>query len=36
VIPGAGHFFSSDPHNEPGSFSGLAAPRVLRFLQERL
>ena len=36
VIPGAGHFFSSDPHNEPGSFSGLAAPRVLRFLRDRL
>jgi acetyl esterase/lipase len=36
VIPGAGHFFSSDPHNEPGSYSGLAAPRILRFLQERL
>jgi len=36
VIPGAGHFFASDPHNEPGSFSGLAAPRILRFLQERL
>ena len=36
VIPGAGHFFCSDPHDEPGSFSGLAAPRVLRFLQERL
>jgi acetyl esterase/lipase len=36
VIPGAGHFFCSDPHNEPGSFSGLAASRILRFLQERL
>jgi len=36
VIPGAGHFFASDPHNESGSFSGLAAPRVLRLLQERL
>jgi acetyl esterase/lipase len=36
VIPGAGHFFSSDPHGEPGSFSGLAAPRVLRFLRDRL
>jgi len=36
VIPGAGHFFASDPHEEPGSFSGLAAPRILRFLQERL
>jgi acetyl esterase/lipase len=36
VIPGAGHFFSSDPHDEPGSFSGLAAPRVLRFLRDRL
>ena len=36
VIPGAGHFFSSDPHDEPGSLSGLAAPRILRFLRERL
>jgi len=36
VIPGAGHFFASDPHEEPGSFSALAAPRVLRFLQDRL
>jgi acetyl esterase/lipase len=36
VIPGAGHFFASDPHNESGSFSGLTAPRILRFLQERL
>jgi acetyl esterase/lipase len=36
VVPGAGHFFASDPLNEPGSFSGLTAPRILRFLQERL
>jgi acetyl esterase/lipase len=36
VIPGAGHFFASDPHDEPGSFSALAAPRVLRFLRDRL
>jgi dipeptidyl aminopeptidase/acylaminoacyl peptidase len=21
VIPGAGHFFASDPHDEPGSFA---------------
>ncbi len=36
ILPGAGHFFASDPHNEPGSFSGIAAPRVLRFLQGQL
>jgi pimeloyl-ACP methyl ester carboxylesterase len=33
VIPGAGHFFASDAHDEPGSFSAMAAPRILRFLQ---
>jgi len=36
VMPGAGHFFASDPHDEPGSFSGMAAPRILRFLQGQL
>jgi acetyl esterase/lipase len=31
VIPGAGHFFITDPVDET-SFNGFAAPRVLRFL----
>lgn len=30
-IPGAGHFFITDPVDET-SFNGFAAPRVLRFL----
>jgi acetyl esterase/lipase len=36
ILPGAGHFFSSDPHDIPGSFSGMAAPRILQFLQGQL
>jgi len=36
VLQGAGHFFASDPLDEPGSLSGMTAPRVLRFLQEQL
>lgn len=33
VLPVAGHFFASDPLDDPGSFSGMTAPRILRFLQ---
>jgi acetyl esterase/lipase len=33
VIPGAGHFFITDPVDET-SFGGFAGPRVLRFLKE--
>jgi hypothetical protein len=29
---GAGHFWSVDPVEEPGSFGSYAGPRVLRFL----
>jgi acetyl esterase/lipase len=37
VIPGAGHFWASDPfENEPGSFGAQTAPRLLRFLGEAL
>ncbi len=36
IIPGAPHFWSSDPIEEPNSYSGIAAPRVLRFLEEKL
>jgi acetyl esterase/lipase len=34
VIPGAGHFFSSDPfENEPTSYGATVAPRALLFLE---
>jgi acetyl esterase/lipase len=33
VIPGAGHYFLSDPVDDT-SFNAIAAPRVLRFLKE--
>ena len=32
----AGHFWISEPLDEPGSFPGFVAPRILRFLQEKL
>jgi len=32
VVPGAGHFWTVDPVEEPGSFGAYAGPRVLRFL----
>jgi len=36
VVDGAAHFFAADPLDETDSQSGFAAPRILRFLQERL
>lgn len=33
VVPGAGHFFASDPVDDT-SFNGYAGPRIVRFLQE--
>ncbi len=36
VIPGAGHFWMSDPIAEHDSHSARFAPRVLRFLSEKL
>jgi dipeptidyl aminopeptidase/acylaminoacyl peptidase len=36
VVPGAGHFWASEPMDEPGSFSAYAAPKLLRFLQTTL
>jgi acetyl esterase/lipase len=33
VVPGAGHFWSVDPVEEPGSFGAYAGPRMLRFLE---
>jgi acetyl esterase/lipase len=32
VVPGAGHFWSSDPVEESGSYGAYAGPRMLRFL----
>jgi acetyl esterase/lipase len=36
VVPGAGHFWTSEPIDEPGSFGAYAAPKMLRFLQTAL
>jgi acetyl esterase/lipase len=36
VVPGAGHFWSSEPMDEHGSFSAYTAPKLLRFLQAAL
>lgn len=36
IVPGAPHYWGSDPIEEPGSYSGVLAPRLVRFLQEKL
>jgi acetyl esterase/lipase len=36
VAQAAPHFWGTEPIEEPGSFSGFFAPRLLRFLAERL
>jgi acetyl esterase/lipase len=36
IVQGAPHFWAGDPIEEPGSFTGFLAPRLLRFLAERL
>jgi hypothetical protein len=36
IAQGAPHYWGSEPIDEPGSFSGFLAPRVKRFLAERL
>ena len=36
VIQGAGHYWLSDPIDEPDSYAGFFAPRLVRFLEERL
>lgn len=36
IVQGAPHFWAADPIEETNSFSGFFAPRLLRFLQERL
>jgi acetyl esterase/lipase len=36
VVQGAGHYWLSDPIDEPTSYTGFFAPRLMRFLAERL
>lgn len=36
MVPGAGHAWINEPVNDPSSFSGQVAPRVLRFLHGAL
>jgi len=36
IVHGAPHYWMNDPIDEPGSFTGFLAPRVMRFLAERL
>jgi acetyl esterase/lipase len=36
IAQGAPHYWASDPIDEPGSYSGFLAPRLVRFLQEKL
>jgi len=36
IVQSAPHFWGGDPIEEPGSFSGFFAPRLMRFLAERL
>ena len=36
VIPGAPHFWASEPIDEPNSYGAFLAPRLLRFLKEKL
>jgi acetyl esterase/lipase len=36
IVPGAPHYWMSDPIEEPGSLSGFLAPRLMRFLAEKL
>ncbi len=36
VVPGAGHFWMTEPLDDPGSYTSQLAPRLLRFLAERL
>ncbi len=36
IVPGAPHFWMWDPIDEPTSYTGFLAPRLLRFLQNQL
>jgi len=36
ILQGAPHYWMNDPIDEPGSFTGFLAPRLVRFLAEKL
>ena len=36
VLQGAPHYWGNDPIDEPNSYSGFLAPRLMRFLEEKL
>ena len=36
AVPGAGHYWLSDPLDEAGSLTGAMAPKLVRFLREKL
>lgn len=36
IVHGAPHYWMNDPIDEPGSYTGFVAPRLLRFLAEKL
>ena len=36
IVQGAPHYWMNDPIEEPTSYSGFLAPRLLRFLAEKL
>jgi len=36
IVPGAPHYWMNDPIEEPGSYPGFLAPRLMRFLAEKL
>jgi acetyl esterase/lipase len=36
IVPGAPHYWMNDPIDEPASLSGFLAPRLMRFLADRL
>jgi acetyl esterase/lipase len=36
IVQGAPHYWMNDPIDEPGSYSGFLAPRLMRFLAEKL
>lgn len=36
IVQGSGHYWVSDPIDEPGSYPAVLAPRLMRFLAEKL
>jgi acetyl esterase/lipase len=36
IVQGSGHYWASDPIEEPGSYPAVLAPRLVRFLNEKL